>query len=87
MVILSRTEEQLRLVGVKTVVFDRVQANPLKSTVMEGGSFARKNRCDFIIALGGGSCLDAAKAIAVMATNEWGLLGLHSFGKRKRESS
>ncbi len=67
---LARTEEQLRLAGVKTVVFDRVQANPLKSTVMEGASFANKNRCDFIVALGGGSCMDAAKAMALMATND-----------------
>jgi alcohol dehydrogenase len=66
---LDRTEEQLKLAGAKTVVFDKVQANPLKSTVMEGAAFARKNRCDFIVALGGGSCMDAAKAIAVMATN------------------
>jgi alcohol dehydrogenase len=66
---LTRTEEQLRLAGIKTFVFDKVQANPLKSTVMEGASFTRKNRCDLIVALGGGSCMDAAKAIAVMATN------------------
>ena len=35
---LSRTEEQMRLDGVETVVFDKVQANPLKSTVMAGAS-------------------------------------------------
>jgi alcohol dehydrogenase len=66
---LARTEEQLRLAGVESVVFDKVQANPLKSTVMEGASFAKENDCDFIVALGGGSCIDAAKAIAIMATN------------------
>ena len=66
---LARTEEQLRLAGVETVVFDKVQANPLKSTVMAGASFAKENKCDFIVALGGGSCMDASKAIAVMATN------------------
>lgn len=67
---LARVEEQLHLVGVETAVYDRVQANPLKSTVMAGGAFARMNGCDFIVALGGGSCMDASKAIAVMATNE-----------------
>jgi len=67
---LARTEEQLKLAGIETVVFDKVEANPLKSTVMAGGAFARENGCDFIVALGGGSCIDAAKAIAVMAAND-----------------
>jgi len=67
---LARTEEQLKLDGIETVVFDKVEANPLKSTVMAGGAFARENGCDFIVALGGGSCIDAAKAIAVMAAND-----------------
>lgn len=67
---LSRTQDQLRQAGVETAVFDQIQANPLKSTVMAGGAFARENGCDFIVALGGGSCMDAAKAIAVMATND-----------------
>lgn len=67
---LDRVEEQLRRVGVETFVFDKVEPNPLKSTVMAGGAFARAHGCDFIVALGGGSCMDAAKAIAVMATND-----------------
>ncbi|EHI97596.1 Alcohol dehydrogenase [Clostridium sp. DL-VIII] len=67
---LDRTEEQLKLAGVESVVFDKVEANPLKSTVMAGGDFAKENNCDFIVALGGGSCIDASKAIAIMATND-----------------
>lgn len=67
---LARTEEQLKQAVIETVVFDRVEANPLKSTVMAGGAFAKENGCDFIVAIGGGSCIDAAKAIAVMATND-----------------
>jgi len=66
----ERTEDQLKLAGIETVVFDKVEANPLKSTVMAGGTFAKENSCDFIVALGGGSCIDAAKAIALMATND-----------------
>jgi alcohol dehydrogenase len=67
---LARTEEQLKLAGIETAVFDKVEPNPLKSMVVAGGAFAKENGCDFTVALGGGSCIDAAKAIAVMATND-----------------
>ncbi|MDT8718796.1 iron-containing alcohol dehydrogenase [Clostridium sp. 19966] len=67
---LKRCEEELHAAGVETVLFDKVEANPLKSTVMSGGAFARENGCDFVVALGGGSVMDASKAIAAMATNE-----------------
>lgn len=67
---LDRTKEQLRLAGAETAVFDKIGANPTKAAVMEGASFARENGCDFIVALGGGSVMDASKAIAMMATNE-----------------
>lgn len=66
---LGRAEEQLRKSGAETAVFDKVQPNPLKSTVMEGAAFAKENGCDFIVALGGGSVMDASKAMATMATN------------------
>jgi alcohol dehydrogenase len=80
---LARTEEQLHLAGVETIVFDRVEANPLRSTVMAGGASARTNRCDFIVALGGGSCIDAAKAIAIVATNDGDLWDYVSSGTGK----
>ena len=66
---LGRTEDQLHKAGIETVLFDRVAQNPLKDTVMAGGRAARENHCDFIVALGGGSCIDAGKAIAIMAAN------------------
>lgn len=62
---LDRTTEQLRAAGVDVALFDKVGANPLKSTVEEGADFARKNGCDFVVALGGGSVMDAAKIMAM----------------------
>ena len=67
---LDRTLEQLAQAGVETVLFDKIMANPLKSTVMEGAAVARENGCEFIVALGGGSVMDASKAIAAMAVND-----------------
>lgn len=66
---LDTVEAELKQAGVETVLFDHVEANPLKSTVMAGSRFARDNGCDFVVALGGGSVMDAAKVMAFMATN------------------
>lgn len=66
---LDQTIAQLTLAGKTSAVFDRVEANPLKATVMAGAAFAKENGCDFIVALGGGSVMDAAKAMAFMATH------------------
>ena len=67
---LARLEEQLDLAGVSHVVFDRILPNPVKTHVMEGAAFAKAQGCDFVVGLGGGSSIDSAKAIAVMAANE-----------------
>jgi alcohol dehydrogenase len=66
---LERVQGQLTEAGVEFVVFDKVQSNPLASTIMEGAAFMKDNQCDFIVALGGGSVMDASKIIAMMATN------------------
>jgi alcohol dehydrogenase len=50
-------------------VFDRVEQNPKHLTVNRGGEIVRQSQPDLIIGLGGGSVLDAAKAIALLASN------------------
>lgn len=67
---LQRVEEQLKLAGVESIVYDKIKPNPVLENVMEGASVAKENGCDFVIGLGGGSSMDSAKSIAVMATNE-----------------
>lgn len=51
------------------MVYDKVGANPTLACVNEGARIARENGCDFVTALGGGSVMDAAKAIALTAAN------------------
>lgn len=83
---LNRLEDELRKAGVNYALFDKVEPNPLKSTVMAGANIARMNECDFLIALGGGSVMDASKAIAAMATNEGDLWDYIAFGTGKAKN-
>lgn len=83
---LQRCEEELNAAGVEIVLFDKVEANPLKSTVMAGAKCARENNCDFVVALGGGSVMDASKAIASMATNDGDLWDYINGGTGKGQS-
>lgn len=66
---LDRTVRELELAGVEYVVFDKILPNPIKTHVEEGAALAKAEGCDFLVGLGGGSSIDSAKAIAVMATN------------------
>ena len=51
---------------VRYTVLDDIMGEPTVSMITRGAKFYRENGCDFIIGLGGGSPLDAAKAIAAM---------------------
>ena len=67
---LDRLKQELSLAGVGYVIFDKILPNPVCRHVMEGAVVAKENGCDFVIGLGGGSSIDSAKSIAVMAKNE-----------------
>ena len=82
---LERLENELNLAGIEQAVFDEIQSNPLKADVMAGAAVARKESCDFIVALGGGSVIDSAKAIAIMATNEGDLWDYVGSGTGKKQ--
>ena len=56
--------------GIGYVFYSRITPNPTKSQVMEGAAAAKANGCDLVIGVGGGSSIDAAKAIALMMKNE-----------------
>ncbi len=55
--------EALRAAGLTVTVFDGVQPNPTDREVEEGLRLYRQNGCDSLIAFGGGSPMDCAKAI------------------------
>ena len=55
--------------GIPYEIFNRIVENPPVSVCYEGGRLAADSGADFIIAIGGGSPLDASKAIAAYAAN------------------
>lgn len=55
--------------GVESALYDKILPNPVVEHVMEGAQVAKDEACDFVIGLGGGSSMDSAKAIAIMAIN------------------
>ncbi|MGD9006402.1 MAG: iron-containing alcohol dehydrogenase [Desulfobacteraceae bacterium] len=60
----------LRQEGLKTIVYDNVVSNPRASQVEQGAKEYARQECDVIIALGGGSPMDTAKGIAILASNQ-----------------
>ena len=52
-------------------VFDEIMPNPLLSIAYRAGKLAKSTQANFIIAIGGGSVIDAAKAAAIYATNDF----------------
>ena len=64
-------------------VFDEIEQNPKHSTVNTAGEIVRKIKPDGIIGLGGGSAMDAAKAVALLATNPGNIEDYEGRGKYK----
>lgn len=66
----DKVKESLMAEGITSVLFDKVAQNPLTTTAEEGAAYARENKCDVVVAIGGGSIMDCAKAIAFLALND-----------------
>ncbi|MFC2132932.1 iron-containing alcohol dehydrogenase family protein, partial [Bacteroidota bacterium] len=52
------------------LIIDEIEENPSVQQINNLGKYARYNNIELVIGLGGGSCMDAAKGIALLATNE-----------------
>lgn len=55
--------------GIQYLIYDKITENPLIEICHEAGTLFRENKVDFIIGIGGGSPLDASKAVAIYASN------------------
>jgi alcohol dehydrogenase len=63
-------QKSLKESGIDSIVYDKVNPDPVDTVVNNGGEIARSEKVDGVIGLGGGSSMDAAKAIAIVAINE-----------------
>jgi alcohol dehydrogenase len=64
-----RVIDLLDQAGVHWVYFDEVDSNPRDYQVHKGAEFYLRQRADVVLALGGGSPMDLAKGIAMVASN------------------
>ncbi|TNF29710.1 MAG: iron-containing alcohol dehydrogenase [Deltaproteobacteria bacterium] len=64
---LDRAVASLKDAGVDVVECSGIEPNPRITSVRRGAGIAREERCDLVIALGGGSTMDASKVIAAAA--------------------
>ena len=66
--IAEKITDVLEEAGIDYAVFDGIQPNPRDTTVTETAEFAMANNTDMLIAVGGGSSIDTAKAAGVILT-------------------
>lgn len=66
----DKVKNSLEAAGLTTVLYDKVSQNPLTTTAEDGAAFAKENHCDVVVAIGGGSIMDCAKAIAFLSKNK-----------------
>jgi alcohol dehydrogenase len=65
----DKIKAQLEEVGLKAVVFDGAEPNPTDKNVAAGVDVYKKNKCDGIVSLGGGSAHDCAKGVGMVIGN------------------
>lgn len=82
----DKVKDSLKAEGIDSVLFDKVAQNPLTTTAAEGAAFAKENGCDVVVAIGGGSIMDCAKAIAFLAVNN-GDVSDYIFGKKVSDTA
>ncbi|MCR5108376.1 MAG: iron-containing alcohol dehydrogenase [Lachnospiraceae bacterium] len=79
-------KDHLQEAGVDSLLYDQVSQNPLTTTAIEGAKIARENHVDVVVAIGGGSIMDCAKAVAFLAVND-GDINEYIFGIRHSDKA
>ena len=66
---ISKLEDLLLDNQIEYVIFDKINYEPTDNSIYEGAFMYKDTQCDFLIALGGGSPIDAMKAIAITVSS------------------
>ncbi|MBO7449311.1 MAG: iron-containing alcohol dehydrogenase [Clostridiales bacterium] len=80
--LLKRVTDKLDEAGIKYVTLGGAVPNPRLSLVYEGIELCKKENVDFILAVGGGSAIDSAKAIGYGVVNEGDVWDLYDYKKQ-----
>jgi len=81
--IMDKINEYLKLAGVQGVIYDKISQNPPIEDVERGVKLLKQEGLNAVVAVGGGSVMDAAKCIAMLGTNEGSIQDYEGFGKVK----
>lgn len=76
-----RVVDALQYENISTVVFSEVTPNPKDFEVMAGAELYRRQGCEAIVAVGGGSPMDCAKGIGIVTSNEQHILELEGIDR------
>jgi len=76
--------ESNKIKGLNIQVFCDVKPNPTGDNIQQGVNIYNKDKCDGVIAFGGGSGIDAGKTIALMAAQEYSLWDFEDVGDNWR---
>lgn len=68
--LLDKALTNLGVAGIKHTMYSGVQADPADSLILEATELCKLNSCDAVIGFGGGSSMDVAKVVAVLAKEE-----------------
>lgn len=72
--IIAKLQEQLQAQSIQAVIYDAVTPDPSADLIDAGADLCKANACDCVLAIGGGSCLDAAKGINILRFNDGNIL-------------
>ncbi|MEG2695685.1 MAG: iron-containing alcohol dehydrogenase, partial [Acinetobacter sp.] len=84
--VVEKVLQELKNENLDYVLYNDVNQNPTTKNVNDGLDIYKKNNCNYIISIGGGSPQDTAKAIGILVTNGGNIVDYEGIFKSKNKS-